>query len=240
MLGRLLVMMMTRTERLMRLLQTLRNHRYAVTAEWLAKHFDISVRTVYRDIELLRFQGAEIEGDAGVGFMLKRGLLLPPLMFDENEIEALVLGVRWVETLPDPDLRTAATSILNKLMQTLPIRHQQLLDSTTLFAKSDWHIDNASVMLQIRLAVRLQEKCTIAYQDEKGEASARIIWPVTLGYFRDTPLLAAWCELRSDFRHFRLDRITRCERLQGHQYPQEKRVLFRQWRKTLKQHADTN
>lgn len=219
---------MSRSQRLLQLIQLLREHRNPVSAAVLAEQLQISVRTVYRDIDTLNAQGASIEGEAGIGFQLRGGFLLPPMMWNADEIEAIILGARWVSRIPDEPMQQATTSILAKLQAVLPEQQQHLFEHTTLFAINHWlPVDQQFVKL-IRLATRQQKKLRIHYINEQQRSDERIIWPVSIGYFQDRMLLAAWCELRQDFRHFRLDRVQDCQVLDEH-YPPYKKKLFQQW-----------
>lgn len=231
---------MTRSQRLLSLLQLLREHRHPVSASVLAGHLDVSVRTIYRDIDTLNAQGANIAGEAGVGFVLKPGFLLPPMMWDAHEVEALILGARWISHLPDDSLRRAARSTLAKLKATLPDQQQPLFEHTTLYAVQNWLPVDQTIVERIRLATREQKKLQLEYLDEQRRVSQRRIWPISVGYFQDKMLLAAWCELRQDFRHFRLDRVRDCQVL-DERYPRYKKQLFQQWWKTqVKNTADRN
>ena len=199
---------MTRTQRLLTLIQILKENRYPVTADALACQLEVSVRSIYRDIESLRDQGAEITGEAGIGYQLKSGLLLPPLMFDENELEALILGLRWVKSNADTELKNSALRTLNKINALVGKEAQIILNSNTLFAPTTQlnEVDE-HVAKNLRLSLREERKAKIAYMDIKGQPSERIIWPIAVGYMKDTQVLAAWCELRQSYRHFRLDRM---------------------------------
>ena len=229
---------MTRSQRLLSLIQLLREHRYPVSARVLAERLGVGVRTIYRDIDTLNAQGANIVGEAGVGFVLKPGFLLPPMMWDANEIEALILGARWISRIPDDSLQRAATSIRAKLKAILPEQQQHLLEETTLYASQKWLPVDQEFVERVRLATREQKKLRLDYLDEQQHSSRRLIWPISMGYFQDRMLLAAWCELRQDFRHFRLDRVQDC-RVLDERYPPYKRHLFQQWWDThVKRTAD--
>ncbi len=219
---------MSRSIRLLNLLQLLREYRYPVTAQVLAERLQISQRSVYRDIETLREQGAEIEGAAGLGFQLMEDFLLPPITMNETEIEAIVLALNWLNYIPDQALKSASTSVLAKLNAVLPEHRQQLLQQTTLRAINVWLPVNEALVEQVRLAIRQQVKILVDYADEQQRVSSRVLWPFALGYFNDRIVLAAWCELRNGFRHFRIDRIQQLN-LSQELYPQFKQQLFQQW-----------
>ena len=219
---------MSRSIRLLNLLQLLREYRYPVTAQVLAERLQISQRSVYRDIETLREQGAEIEAAGGLGFQLMEDFLLPPITMNETEIEAIVLALNWLNYIPDQALKSASTSVLAKLNAVLPEHRQQLLQQTTLRAINVWLPVNEALVEQVRLAIRQQVKILVDYADEQQRVSSRVLWPFALGYFNDRIVLAAWCELRNGFRHFRIDRIQQLN-LSQELYPQFKQQLFQQW-----------
>ena len=221
---------MTRAQRLLALLQALRRRRVPVSGDTLAQELGISLRTLYRDIALLREQGARIEGEPGLGYVLKPGFLLPPLMFTEEEIEALVLGGRWVAEHGDERLGAAARDAVEKIAAVLPDGLRRTLDGTGLLVARASEAGPANPhMAVIRSALREERKLVIDYRDEAGQASRRIVWPVALGFFERIRMLAAWCELRQGFRHFRLDRIAALE-VTGERYPRHRRALLQEWR----------
>ncbi len=220
---------MSRTERLFDLIQTLRNHRFPVTGAHLAKELGISLRTLYRDIATLQGQGANIEGEPGLGYVLRPGFMLPPLMFSEEEIEALVLGSRWVSERGDLQLSRAAKGALSKIASVLPQDLRNTLETNSLMvAKGDQKDIEAIDLSQIRKAIRLEHKVLIEYLDLKGNISERIIWPISLGYFDHTRMLAGWCELRQEFRHFRTDRISALT-IKTERYPRRRQILLKEW-----------
>lgn len=222
---------MSRTQRLFELIQILRRHRYPVTGQQLADELGVSLRTLYRDIATLQAQGASIEGEPGLGYVLRPGFMLPPLMFSEEEIEALVLGSRWVARRTDKKLRLAATNVLAKISAVLPedLRHQ-LEFSGLLIGPVKTAVENDDEKeALIRHAIRREYKLQMTYVDVKGDESERFIWPLALGFFEEVHVVVAWCELRLDFRHFRTDRIaklTPCET----RYPQRRQTLLKKWR----------
>ena len=220
---------MSRTARLFDLLQLLRRHRRPVVAALLAEELGVSKRTVYRDIETLIALGAPIAGEAGVGFLLRPGFLLPPLMFTEEELEALALGGRWVLQQGDGALATAAKDALAKIAAVLPLPLSTRLDDPGLMAVLPAPPIEGSVdPAMIRAAIRRERKLRIIYADESGRRSERMVWPIALVYFQTTRLLAAWCELRDGFRHFRLDRIADAAVLEM-RYPQGRAALTKAW-----------
>lgn len=222
---------MSRTQRLFDLIQILRSHRYPVSGQQLAEELNVSLRTVYRDIATLQGQGASIEGEPGLGYVLRPGFMLPPLMFSEEEIEALVLGARWVARRTDKNLRRAATNVLAKISAVLPKDLRQQLEFSGLLigpAKTVIEKDDDKEAL-VRLAIRKEYKLQMTYVDLKEDESQRVIWPLALGFFEEVHVIIAWCELRDDFRHFRTDRITNLTQL-GIHYPSQRQALLKKWR----------
>lgn len=219
---------MARSERLLELLQTLRRHRRPVSGAALAAEAGISLRTLYRDIDSLRAQGAVIEGEAGVGYVLKPGYLLPPLMFSDEEVEALVLGSRWVARRTDEPLAAAAREALAKIGAVLPPALAERIEMSALFVGPSRtpHADLAP----IRQAIRNERKLAIRYDDGRGAVSERIIWPLALAFFDGARIVVSWCELRQDFRHFRTDRIVALTATDT-RYPRRRPALLSEWRR---------
>ncbi|CAB3755149.1 DNA-binding protein [Burkholderia sp. MSh2] len=222
---------MTRAERLLSLLQVLRRHRRPVSGRVLAGELGISLRTVYRDIASLQAQGADIEGEPGVGYVLHAGFMLPPLMFSQPELEALMLGFRWVGKFADAQLTAAAADALAKISAVLPADLRREMECMTLLVGPRTVEDRETVDLGgVRTAIRTESKIRIRYAGEgRRKADERIVWPFALGYFNDVRILAAWCERRNDFRHFRTDRIVALERLDV-RYPRRRAALLKAWR----------
>ena len=224
---------MSRTARLFQLLDALRARRRPVTAARLAETLSVSVRTVYRDVQALIGLGAPIDGGAGIGYVLRTGFFLPPLMFGEEELEALVLGARWVSAQGDAPLARAAESALGKIATASPRDLRESLAETGLWAPRMADDSVGAVPLRaLREAIRREHKLRVHYTDAAGEASERLIWPIALAFFEGARVLAAWCELRGDFRHFRADRIASLESL-GQRYPSPRRELVARWREQL-------
>lgn len=199
---------MARAARLLRLVQLLRRHRAPVTAEALAGELGVSVRSVYRDIDVLREQGAGIEGAAGVGYLLRPGFLLPPLMFGDEELEALVLGLRLAAEHGDAGLERAAGEVAAKLRAVLPADLRAVMDDTGLLAGPVPDRPAEAIDLaEVRRCIREQRKAQIAYADGKGARTERTIWPLAIGFFQRVRVVTSWCEERRDFRNFRADRI---------------------------------
>lgn len=199
---------MRRADRLFQLIQILRRCRIT-TAERLAKELEVSERTIYRDIRDLICSGVPIEGEAGVGYRLPKGFDLPPLMFTEEEIEALVWGARVTKGFADHALAQAAGSALNRIESVLPERLRDRVSKTNLFALNFAFSDEHSKTLAlIRKALPEKNKLLFSYTREDGLHSERVVRPLCLSFIAPQWLLTAWCELRKDFRNFRLDRLT--------------------------------
>jgi predicted DNA-binding transcriptional regulator YafY len=220
----------SRAERLLDLIQLLRRHRQPVSGRALADELGISIRTLYRDIAALQAQGAAIEGEAGLGYVLRPGFMLPPLMFSDVEIEALVLGSRWVAERADAELSAAARNALAKIGAVLPVELRDELDASGLLVGPGEAVAVGDAELAtIRTAIRRERKLGIIYRDRGARETRRTIWPFALGFFDRARVVVAWCELRKGFRHFRTDRIaalTPSER----RYPRRRQALLREWR----------
>lgn len=226
---------MSRTERLLQLMQILRRHRFPVSGAALSQELGISLRSLYRDIATLQGQGAKIAGEAGIGYVLQPGFTLPPLMFSEEEIAAIALGSRWVAEQADHKLALAARDALAKIAAVLPAEARLELEGSGLLigpSNSNGSNDSSASdeqLRQIRQAIRKQHKLILEYQDETGAASLRTIWPCALGFFDKLRVIVAWCELRKDFRHFRTDRIQSLE-VTDATYPGSRQALLKEWR----------
>jgi predicted DNA-binding transcriptional regulator YafY len=223
---------MSRTSRLFDLLQALRRRRAPVSGAELAREAGVSLRTVYRDIAALQALGAEIEGEAGVGYVLKPGFMLPPLMLSQDEIEALALGAKWVSRRTDPVLAAAAREAMAKIGAVLPADVQQRLDDSALLVGPTCRICHSVDLALLRRAVREERKLRINYCDERGRSSARTIWPIALSFVDSVRIVVAWCELRQDFRHFRTDRINAAELLVD-RYPRRRQSLLKAWQRPM-------
>jgi len=221
---------MSRTGRLFQLMDALRGNRRPVTAATLAAQLRVSERTIYRDVQTLMELGAPLEGEAGVGYMLRAGFFLPPLMFGADELEALVLGARWVRGQGDAGLRQAASSALAKIATATPRDLRDSMAETSLWVPIDPNAVADDTFVQCaRLAIRHEHKMRLAYSDEHGRESERVVWPFALAYFDNKRLLAAWCEMRAALRHFRIDRIRHAEAV-TERYPTRRHALLKAWR----------
>ncbi|MDG3443470.1 helix-turn-helix transcriptional regulator [Nitrospirillum amazonense] len=221
---------MSRSARLLDLIQALRRHRRPVTAADLAGELGISIRTVYRDIATLAAQGVPVEGEAGLGYVLRPGFMLPPLMFGDDEIEALVLGLRWVAQRGDGPLGLAAQNATAKITAVLPADLKALAEDSGLVPVSlKPSVTEPRDLTEIRRAIRTERKLRIAYTDGQGRASDRTIWPFALAFMERIRMVAAWCETRQAFRHFRTDRIVEVT-VEADRYPRRRHALLADWK----------
>ena len=221
---------MSRAQRLLDLIQLLRRHRHPVSGAALAEELGISLRTLYRDIATLNGEGAHIDGEPGMGYVLRPGFMLPPLMFSEDELEALVLGSRWVAERADAPLGKAARNALAKIAAVLPDDLKDGVEESGLLVAPGAPIAAGDAELPaIRQAIRRERKLRIAYADAQGEKTKRTIWPFALGFFDRVRVVIAWCELRQDYRNFRTDRIATLTLTTQH-YKRRRQALLKEWR----------
>lgn len=222
---------MSRTSRMFLLMDALRGHRRPVSAARLADELSVSVRTIYRDVQTLVELGAPIEGEAGVGYLLRSGYFLPPLMFGADELEALVLGARWVQRQGDEALAQAAAQALAKIATASPKDLRDIMADTGLWTPPIGNPATKSLDLQpIREAIRHEHKLQLAYTDESGAASERTIWPIGLAFYDGKRTVLSWCELREAYRLFRVDRIAGLTPTRQ-RYPTRRTVLVKAWRR---------
>jgi predicted DNA-binding transcriptional regulator YafY len=199
---------MRRADRLFDIIQTLRGAKGPMTAAQIAERLEVTPRTIYRDIATLQARRVPIEGAAGLGYLLRRGFDLPPLMFTAEEIEAILVGSLLTRRTGDPGLKIAADSVLSKVTAILPAALQDHLTSPSFFVSEHGASEPAIADLTlVRRAIRNRNKLEIDYADGQGELTKRRIWPMAVAYFVEVTLICAWCELRGDYRHFRADRI---------------------------------
>lgn len=221
---------MSRAARLLDLIQALRGRRTPVTGAALAAELGVSLRTLYRDVDALRAQGADIEGEAGVGYVLRSGFLLPPLMFRDEELEALALGAGWVAEHGDPTLADAARDLVAKIAAVLPVDRRASLEATGLLVPARRRIPAGVGLDLLRRALREERRLTLDYLDADGRRTRRVVWPIALGFFEEARVLAAWCETRAAFRHFRVDRILSATLAEAG-LPRRRRTLLAEWRR---------
>lgn len=217
---------MRKTDRLFEIIQILRSTNKTVTAEALSEELEVSKRTIYRDIQALQSMRTPIDGEAGVGYMMRSGYDLPPINFNANELEAIVVGLNLLARTGDRGLQQAAKSVANKI--------ESVREKTDSLVVSDWGVEmpESVDVGQFRDAIRQEQKLLIHYRDEAGSHSQRQIMPIAMVYYIEVIVLAAWCELREDFRHFRVDRIVQTELLNEY-FKKQSQSLRQKWHETL-------
>jgi predicted DNA-binding transcriptional regulator YafY len=226
---------LSRSTRLLSLLQAMRGRRGPVTALQLAQSLDVSERTIYRDLAELAAQGAPIEGEAGVGYILRPGLFLPPLMLSEDETEAVMLGLGYVDQRGDEVLKKAAAVALAKIGSVLSAEARTVLSAPVAIPGPDGvgFPENTVSLVDLRAAIRAQKRLEIAYIDEQRSQTQRFIWPFQLGFMDNARVVVAWCELRGAFRFFRTDRIVSA--VAAERYPARRADLLRDFQAQLPQ-----
>ncbi len=220
---------MRRGDRLFEVIEILRRAKGPISAQSIGEELGVTKRTVYRDVAALIGQGVPINGEAGVGYVLEPGFHMPPLMLTPDEIEAVTLGVLWVQTRGEPELALAAEKLITKLEAVAPDKYRtsflQPIVSVAPVAQPDEVLGAAA----IRLAIRRRNKITLKYSDHSGQMSCRVIWPILLGYRDTSRIIAAWCEMREGFRYFRTERIIEAEVLED-SIPRRMDLLRAEWR----------
>jgi predicted DNA-binding transcriptional regulator YafY len=198
--------------RMFEIVQLLRAARSPLTADAIAARLEVTKRTVYRDIAALQAAGVPLEGAAGIGYVMRRGYDLPPLMFTAEEIDAITVGLALIGRTGDRSLEAAGASACAKIGDAVCHDPRVAGYDPWLFT-SRWHAipDPTVDMRMVRVAIREERKLRISYRDGAGHATERTLLPLALLYYIDGVILAGFCEMRSDFRHFRHDRIERCE-----------------------------
>lgn len=203
--------------RLFEIIQVLRLSSQPVTAAHLAGALGVAVRSIYRDIAALQVMDVPIEGGRGIGYILRPGFDLPPLMFSIEEVEALVVGLRLLQRTGDTELKEAASSARRKIMSAVQPPLRQALEKESLLAWGTVAEPPSGVDLAlIRLSIRNEQKLRLNYRDEIGNETRRIIWPVALIYYSATSNIVGWCELRQAIRRFRTDRVVSASAEDGH------------------------
>ncbi|NRP84875.1 hypothetical protein GFPCMMHI_00754 [Ensifer adhaerens] len=220
---------MRKVSRLFEIIQILRLAKSTVTAADIATRLEVTVRSVYRDIAALQAMRVPIEGERGIGYILRPGFDLPPLMFSIEEMEAIVLSLALLERTGDDELKQAAKRVSAKIAGAVPPPLRQTIDANALHA---WGFAAPSAstidLALVRRAIRDEEKLDLAYRDELGRATERIIRPIALIYYAETANIVAWCELRQAIRNFRSDRIESCEAT-GRSFKGEGDALRQMW-----------
>ena len=224
---------MRRADRLFQIIQVLRRTRKPLTADAIAAELETSKRTIYRDIATLIEQRVPIRGEAGMGYILEKGFDLPPLMLTPDEIEAAVLGARWVAGHADPALARAAQDLMAKIADTVPERLRPfVLEPASRARSAGTGSPTASTWCGRARRSMKARRSRCNYRDEHGRDSERTIWPIAVGYHEAVRILAAWCELRKDFRSFRTDRVIDAV-YHDEKYPERRDLLRARWRRSL-------
>ncbi|MUV13146.1 helix-turn-helix transcriptional regulator [Noviluteimonas gilva] len=198
---------MRRADRLFLLVNALRGRRAAVPAHVLAESLGVSLRTVYRDVADLQLSGVPIEGEAGVGYVLRKGADIPPLMFNADELEALVVGTRFVRAFGGARLGASAKAALLKIEAVLPPELHARSERSRIFAPEVARLESSGLIDRLHAAIEARNVLRVDYRDQDGQTSAREIEPLCLAFWGGSWTIGAWCRLRADFRSFRPDRI---------------------------------
>jgi predicted DNA-binding transcriptional regulator YafY len=220
---------MRRADRLFDVIQVLRTAKQPVTAAALADDLEVTVRTIYRDVATLQARRVPIEGAPGLGYVLRKGFDLPPLMFTVDEVEAVTVGARMVQRLRDPELQAAARRVLDKVTVVLPESLRgHVAEAPFYVSQGEAATPRGVDMAGVRSAIRDRRKLRIAYVDEKGRHTRRTVWPLAMAYYVDVTLVGAWCELRKDLRNFRVERIAASRALAA-RFQDHNGKLLAQW-----------
>ena len=199
---------MRRADRLFLIIHALRGRRIALPARNLAETLGVSLRTVYRDVADLQLSGVPIEGEAGVGYLLRKGADIPPLMFNIEELEALVVGTRFVRAFGGERLAQGSRSALLKIEAVLPPELRARAKRTRIFAPVlDGRLETTGMIDRLHAAIEAQRVLSLSYRDQSGEITQREVEPLCLSFWGGSWTLGGWCRLRGDFRNFRPDRI---------------------------------
>jgi len=221
-------LLMGRSNRMFEVIQVLRSARKPLTAQALAERLEVTKRTIYRDVAALQAMRIPIEGEAGIGYVMRRGFDLPPLMFDADEVEAIVVGLALLQRTGDRGLLAAAASVGAKIAEVLPQEAGGAIGSNALQV-SKWGAAAPGIdMKALRRAIREERKLRLGYLDGADKPTQRVVMPIAIVYYVEVAVLAAWCELRDDFRHFRVDRIASCKSL-NERFTGEGAALRRLW-----------
>lgn len=205
---------MRRADRLFEIIQILRSARAPVTAARLAETLEVTTRTVYRDIAALQAMRVPVDGSVGIGYAMRKGYDLPPLMFTADELEAIVVGLGLIRRTGDRALETAARRVSDKIATVLPDDAHLAFRRAGLYSSGWGAVGSPSVDLQlVRQAIREVRKLRLSYRDPDDKLTDRVVRPIAVVYYVEVVIVAAWCELRQDFRHFRTDRIVSCAAL---------------------------
>lgn len=224
---------MRRADRLFQIIQILRRTSRPVTAGEIAAELEVSARTVYRDVADLIGQRVPVRGEAGFGYILDDAFDMPPLMLTPDEVEAAVLGAQWVAGRGDPVLANAARDLIAKITSVVPERLRPLIADPSIGTRPAFRQPPDGIDLaRTRTWIQEGRKIRIDYRDQRGETSRRVVWPAIIGFFDETRMLAAWCELRESFRHFRTDRIVGADFL-DERHGVRPGVLRQRWKRDM-------
>jgi predicted DNA-binding transcriptional regulator YafY len=226
------VSVMRRADRLFEIIQILRREKAPISAQSIADEMETSKRTIYRDIATLMAQRVPITGEPGIGYVLERGFDMPALMLNSEEIEAAVLGANWVASRGEPELAVAARNLIAKVHEVIPERLRPIILAPSTSVAPVRQVAESVSSAELRRAIRSALKIHIAYRRDDGRSSERVVWPILLGYRDLGRILAAWCELRQDFRYFRTDRMEAMTVL-GVRYPERPAALKTRWEKAM-------
>lgn len=226
---------MRRADRLFQVIQILRRSKRPVTAAVLAAELETSRRSVYRDIAALIGQRVPIRGEAGLGYVLEKGFDLPPLMLTSDEVEAAVLGAQWVAGHGDAVLARAARDLIAKIAVTVPDNLQSLIVDASARTPPGWKIPPDGLdVAQARAWIKSGRKIALRYRDRQDRETDRVVWPVAVGYHDAARTLIGWCELRQDFRSFRIDKVLSASFL-DQRFPGRPSALRARWLASLSQ-----
>jgi predicted DNA-binding transcriptional regulator YafY len=220
---------MRRGDRLFEIIEILRRAKAPISAQAVGSELGVTKRTVYRDVAALIAQGVPILGEAGVGYVLEPGYHMPPLMLTPDEIEAVILGMQWVQTRGEPALALAAKKLITKIETVAPERYRTSFIEPVVSVAPARHHEEVLGAAEIRLAIRHRMKIAMIYTDTAAKQTSRVIWPILLGYRDEGRIIAAWCELREGFRYFRTERILKAEVLED-KIPRHMSLLRNEWR----------
>ena len=219
---------MPKSSRLFEIIQLLRAAQAPLLAQDMADNLEVSKRTIYRDIATLQAMQTPIYGEAGIGYVMRKGYDLPPLNLDVEEAEAIAVGLSLIARTGDASLWRAAGRAARKLNEAAP--------GTRRLIASSWGLEDIKTMNlgALRAAIRDEQKIDLRYADAEGIVTERTIWPLVLIYYVDAAMIAAWCELRQGLRHFRVDRVARWS-LSDSRFTGQSAALLAQWEATLKE-----
>ena len=220
---------MRRGDRLFEIIEILRRAKGPISAQSIGEELGETKRTVYREDAALNGQCGPIIGVAGGAYVLEPGFHMPPLMLTPDEIEAVMLGALWVQTRGEPELVLAAKKLITKLEAVAPEKYRTSFLEPVVSVAPVAQPEEVLGAAAIRLAIRRRKKIALAYSDNSGQKTRRVIWPILLGYRDTSRIIAAWCELRMGFRYFRTERIVEADALED-SIPRRMDLLRAEWR----------